>query len=263
MQGTGNDILVVDNRGAIARVPSAGEIRELGNPESGPGFDQMMWLESSPVAAAAYRVFNADGGEVEQCGNGLRCVAWYLGRDGLDELTLSSPAGHLDARLESDGSVSVSMGPPIFEPSKIPFVAEREALTYDIDVDGIDMTISAVSMGNPHAVVDVDSTADAPVSRVGPILERHERFPKRANVGFMAIRDRGHIDLRVFERGVGETLACGTGACAAVVSGSRRGLLDDRVSVRLPGGELVVSWRGDDVWLTGTVTLIKEGRLTL
>jgi len=263
MQGTGNEILVVDNRTANVDTPSADTIIDWGSPVRGLGFDQLMWIDAAANANAAYRVFNADGGEVEQCGNGLRCVAWYLAREGALDLTLESPAGVLEARVDDDDVVAVSMGVPEFLPARIPFIADAEALRYEIDVDGETLTISALSMGNPHAVLDVESTDSAPVARFGALLERHERFPQRANVGFMTVADRGRIDLRVFERGVGETLACGTGACAAAISGIRRGLLDNDVTVQMPGGQLMVSWRGENAWLSGAVTLEREGRLTL
>jgi diaminopimelate epimerase len=216
---------------------------------------------------AAYRIFNADGSEVEQCGNGVRCVAWMLAREsgGNGALELESPAGPVAARIEPDGRITVSMGAPEFEPSQVPFIADSRADRYLLSVDGDDYDVSVVSMGNPHCVMQVADTGSADVARLGPMIERHERFPERANVGFMAIRGRKAIDLRVYERGTGETLACGTGACAAVVAGQRLGQLDDTVTVSLPGGQLVVSWRGDaePVWLTGNAELISEGKIDL
>ena len=269
MHGTGNQILVVDQRGENSLPPNAEKLRELGNEKTGPGFDQLMWVTRSNNSAivAAYRVFNADGSEVEQCGNGVRCVAKYLvDTDAArGKFVLQSPAGSITAEVFGDGMVAVSMGSPVFDPQEIPLVADALADSYTLNVDGEDIQVSAVSMGNPHCVVAVDDIATAPVDELGPKIEHHERFPELTNVGFMHIRDQSNIDLRVFERGVGETAACGTGACAAVVSGQRQGLLDQRVSVRLPGGQVVVSWRGGEtpVWLKGNAELINQGTLDL
>jgi len=269
MQGTGNKILVVDQRRLNLPPPPPSTLRRLGNEATGPGFDQMMWLSrpENPEHAASYRVFNADGSEVEQCGNGVRCVASILAMNQPQPngLILESPAGLVTARFGDDGLVSVSMGTPEFEPARIPFVADAYAPHYRLDVNGREFDILAVSMGNPHCVLQVDDVASAPVAALGPKIERHERFPEKANVGFMTIRDRANIDLRVHERGVGETLACGTGACAAVVAGQKLGLLDAEVNVQLPGGQVVVSWRADTgpVWLTGNAELIAEGTVDL
>ena len=211
-------------------------------------------------------MFNADGSEVEQCGNGVRCVAQLLSRqDNINELSFESPAGLIEARVLADNRVSVNMGPPEFTPDRVPFVADAQAEQYEIEVDGELVTAAVLSMGNPHCVLRVDSVDDAPVKTLGPRIERHLRFPAGANVGFMHIRDRQTIDLRVFERGVGETLACGTGACAATVSAQQRGLLDGDVTVRLPGGQLMVSWAGGvaPVWLTGDAEWISEGTIEL
>ena len=269
MHGAGNRILIVDSRERDAQPPADDELRRLSDASTGPGFDQLMWVTSPQGGGldAAYRIFNADGSEVEQCGNGVRCVAWMLaresGRDGT--LRLESPAGVVEARIESDGRITVSMGAPEFEPSRIPFIAGNRADRYLLSVDGADYDVSVLSMGNPHCVMQVADARSAEVARLGPLVERHERFPERVNVGFMAIRGRKAIDLRVYERGVGETLACGTGACAAVVAGQRLGQLDDPVTVSLPGGQLMVSWRGDaePVWLTGNAELISEGKIDL
>ena len=265
MHGTGNRILVIDNREARRSPPGEQRLRELADDSTGPGFDQLMWLDPSDATdvAAAYRVFNADGSEVEQCGNGLRCLAWLVARDGESAFALSSPAGVVNARVGGENDVAVSMGAPVFAPKDIPFLADEEALRYAIDVDSETLEISALSMGNPHAVIDVDDVASAPVDRLGAKLEVHPRFPEKTNVGFADYQARDRIALRVFERGVGETLACGTGACAAVVSGIRRGLLDEDVHVAVPGGELMVSWRGDEAWLSGQVTLEDEGSIDL
>jgi diaminopimelate epimerase len=269
MHGTGNRILVVDQRERNAPPPDAATLRQLGNPATGPGFDQLLWVTAAKVAGniAAYRVFNADGSEVEQCGNGVRCVAWALSRQpkAPRAFTLESPAGPVSAAILDDGQVSISIGAPVFEPARIPFIADEEKLQYPLRVGEQQFSVAAVSMGNPHCVLQVDDVAAAAVDRIGPMIEHHERFPQRANVGFMQIVDRGNILLRVHERGVGETLACGTGACAAVVSGQRLGLLDETVSVRLPGGQVMVSWRGAEnaVWLTGNAELISEGTVEL
>ncbi len=269
MQGTGNEILVVDQRQDKLPPPAESMLRQLGNNATGPGFDQLMWVgpPENPAHVASYRVFNADGSEVEQCGNGVRCVASVLTRDPAhpDSFTLESPAGPVSARVSDDGLVSVSMGLPDFEPATIPFLADARAERYTLDVGSQTLEILAVSMGNPHCVLQVSDVTTAPVQDLGPIIERHERYPERTNVGFMKISDRANIDLRVYERGVGETLACGTGACAAVVLGQQLGLLGAEVNVRLPGGQVVVSWHGgtEPVWLTGNAELISEGTMDL
>ena len=269
MHGTGNKILVVDQREGNASIPSPAKLRELGNENAGPGFDQLMWVTASsdPAHAASYRIFNADGSEVEQCGNGVRCVASMLANQSghAQSFLLHSPAGPIEARVDDDGLVSVSMGLPEFDPAKIPFVAEEQADRYVLDVAGRQFEVCTVSMGNPHCILHVEDVDAAPVDELGPVIEHHERFPQRANVGFAHIRDRGNMDLRVYERGVGETDACGTGACAAVVTGQALGLLDDTVNVKLPGGQVVVSWRGDaePVWLTGNAEFISEGIMDL
>ena len=269
MRGAGNRILVVDSRTSDVPPPSVETLRRLADATTGPGFDQLMWITAPEDTAldAAYRIFNADGSEVQQCGNGVRCVAWMLAREsgGCGPLRLDSPSGIVEARMQTDGRITVSMGPPEFEPSRIPFVADSRADRYLLAVDGADYDVSVVSMGNPHCVFQVADTQRADVERLGPLVEAHERFPERTNVGFMAIRGRKSIDLRVYERGVGETPACGTGACAAVVAGQRLGYLDDAVTVSLPGGQLMVSWRGggETVWLTGNAELIEEGSIDL
>lgn len=267
MHGAGNRIVVVDRRDDDLPPPDKETLRALGSEASGPGFDQMMWVTSArdPHNVASYRVFNADGSEVRQCGNGVRCIARLLAGDAPASLTLEGPAGIVEAHVRNDGEISVSMGSPEFEPSRIPFVADHAAGQYSLDVGGRQYTVCVVSMGNPHCVLEVDDVADAPVAALGPAIEHHERFPERTNVEFMRIVDRQSIDLRVHERGVGETAACGTGACAAVVSGRQLGLLGREVAVRLPGGQLVVSWRGnaEPVWLTGNAELTAEGSMDI
>lgn len=269
MLGAGNRILIADRRNRDVTPPSAAQLRQLGDESTGPGFDQLMWVmvPSDPAMDASYRVFNADGSEVEQCGNGVRCVAWMLAKDEATQtdFRLESPAGIIEASVHSDDRVTVSMGPPEFEPGKIPFVADSKSDGYFLTVGDAEYDVSVLSMGNPHCVLQVADVSTADVARLGAIIEHHERFPARTNVGFMAIRGRRQIDLRVHERGVGETQACGTGACAAVVAGQRLGYLDDEVTVSLPGGQLVVSWRGgvEAVWLSGNTELTSKGTIEL
>jgi len=269
MQGAGNQIVIVDQRHQEASPPSPEVLRKLADSDTGPGFDQLLWLGPSRDAsiAATYRVFNADGSEVEQCGNGVRCVALMLARENnaVRHFVLESPAGPIEARVLDDDRVAVNMGAPQFDPARIPFVASAQADRYQLEVAGTTFTVDVLSMGNPHCILEVDDIATADVEHLGPLIERHRQFPAHTNVGFMHIIDSATIDLRVHERGVGETLACGTGACAAVVAGQRRNRLDDEVSVQLPGGELVVSWRGDaePVWLSGDAEFISEGIIDL
>lgn len=268
MQGAGNKIVVVDQREQNLPPPDASRLRELAQRDGGSFFDQMMWVSpaENPACVASYRIFNADGSEVEQCGNGVRCVARIVARNSrhASRFSLGSPSGPVDVRIEGD-LIAVSMGVPEFEPDRIPFIADRAATHYTLEAGGEQHQVQAVSMGNPHCVLQVDSVKEAAVSQLGPEIESHRRFPERTNVGFMQIVDRQHIELRVHERGVGETLACGTGACAAVVCGRQTGLLDETVTVSLPGGQLVVSWCGDrePVWLTGNAELISEGTLQI
>ena len=277
MQGLGNDFLVFDAPAAAADSHLDGsKLRALADRRTGIGFDQALMLETPRTASSRvfYRVFNADGTEVEQCGNGARCVAALLyarapqlGRD----FAMESLGGVVHARVAEDGMVSVDMGVPDFDPRALPMEAADgagaavEAPVYSLRVEGADVEIGAVSMGNPHAVLQVSDVKTAPLARFGPSIENHPRFPKRVNVGFMQIVDRGHLKLRVFERGVGETLACGTGACAAVAVGRRRGLLDAEVQVDLPGGAARVSWAGagEHSWLTGPATTVFTGSIDI
>jgi diaminopimelate epimerase len=270
MQGLGNDFVVFD--AATEANPPLGPpaLRALADRRTGIGFDQALVLEPprDPGNHAFYRVFNADGGEVEQCGNGARCVAALmysrhpaLGR----ELNLESAAGTVRARVLDEGLVAVEMGTPNFDPRSLPMDAPAEMPVYSLEIGGTMFEFGAVSMGNPHVVLLVPDVKSAPLERIGPTMESHERFAKRTNVGFMQIVNRSHIRLRVFERGAGETRACGTGACAAVAVGRSRGLLDADVRVDLPGGTARVSWpgRGQPAWLTGPATLVFTGSIEI
>jgi diaminopimelate epimerase len=242
-------------------------LRALADRRTGIGFDQALVLAKPRHADSAvfYRIFNADGDEVEQCGNGARCIAALLHHRGAvrnGALTLDSPAGLVRARI-AGGEVSVDMGVPDFEPRSLPFEAPREADSYPLVVAGHTLEIAAVSIGNPHAVLTVAAVEAAPVDTLGPQIERHPRFPRRVNAGFLQIVDRAQVLLRVWERGAGETLACGTGACAAVAVGRRRGLLDGEVRVGVRGGELRVNWAGpgENIWLTGPTEISFEGHV--
>ena len=269
MHGLGNDFIVFD-AATDAGVPSAGQFRRLGNRHTGIGFDQALVLQPprQPGTAVYYRIFNSDGGEVEQCGNGARCVAALVARRlnrGAGELTMDSPAGLVHAKLRDDGLVSVQMGVPNFDPRSLPFEASSEAAFYMLQVGSQEIEIGAVSIGNPHAVIRVPAVASAPVDRLGPAVENHPRFPRRTNVEFMEVVSPAHLRLRVHERGAGETQACGTGACGAVAVGRRHGLLADEVDVDLPGGRLIVQWRGpgEPIWLTGPTETVFEGHTDL
>jgi diaminopimelate epimerase len=266
MHGIGNDFAVFDAPGAAAL---DGElIRRLADRHTGIGFDQALLLETPrrPDAAVFYRIFNADGVEVEQCGNGARCIAALLAARGLARsgtVIMDSPAGLIQARILERDRVSVDMGPVRFDPGALPFEAQAEAQRYPLELPDGGVEIGAVSIGNPHAVIAVESVETAAVERLGPAIERHARFPKRVNAGFMQIVDRGHIRLRVYERGAGETLACGTGACAAVAVGRRWGELDREVHVSVRGGELRVNWNGpgENIWLTGAAQVSFAGHV--
>ena len=269
MHGAGNDVIVFDAPGD-GTLPTAAQWRAMSDRHKGIGFDQAMVLEPPRRAGtqAYYRIFNADGGEVEQCGNGVRCVASYLLRRGDvrdGEIVLDSPAGLIHARIHDPGLVSVDMGAPNFDPKSLPFEASAEAHVYPLAVAGTEVEIGAVSMGNPHAVLTVTSVANAPVDRLGPAIEHHPRFPNRVNVGFMEIVDKSRIKLRVHERGTGETLACGTGACAAVAVGRRHGRLDPVVAVELPGGVLEITWNGpgEHIWMKGPAAVSFTGRVEI
>lgn len=268
MHGLGNDFIVINAIEQTVELTS-GQIQFLSDRRFGVGCDQLLLVEKPQNAEAdfRYRIFNADGSEVAQCGNGVRCFARFVRDNGLtdkDTITVETASGLIYPTLQADGSVTVDMGKPIFEPTNIPFIAEEQAKTYMLAIaEHGKKEITAVSMGNPHAVMLVDDVDKAPVLELGPLIESHERFPERVNAGFMQLVDSDSIRLRVFERGAGETSACGTGACAAVVSGITRGLLNNNVTVALPGGELQISWPGDDasVWMTGPAQHVFDGEI--
>lgn len=269
MEGTGNDFVVIDGyTRPVALTPA--QVRRLADRHFGVGCDQVLLVERPQGAGAdfRYRIFNADGGEVEQCGNGARCFARFVREQGLTdkrELAVETLGGEIRPRVLADGRVAVRMGVPCFEPEAIPFVAEGAALVYDLDVDGERVRASVLSLGNPHAVQVVADVDAAPVTTQGPRIERHPRFPRRVNAGYMEVLGPARIRLRVWERGAGETLGCGSGACAAVVAGRRQGLLAEAVEVALPGGVVTVSWagEGEPVWLTGPARTVFQGSIEL
>ncbi|MDO9469874.1 MAG: diaminopimelate epimerase [Nitrosomonas sp.] len=268
MQGLGNDFVVLDGINQSINLDQQ-QIRLLADRHFGIGCDQLLLVEKAAGQADfRYRIFNADGSEVEQCGNGARCFVRYVHDHGLtqkNEIRIETLSGVISPKLEINGNVTVNMGKPLFEPEAIPFFAEKTALTYLLEMPDKPVTISALSIGNPHAVRVVREIESAPVETEGAFIETHPRFPKRVNVGYMQVIDRNHIKLRVFERGAGETLACGTGACAAVVAGINLGLLDNQVTVSTRGGELTISWQGEDtpVWMTGPAVTVFEGEINL
>ena len=269
MQGIGNDFVVIDGYSQPINLDEEA-IRQLADRHFGIGFDQLLLVERPTVEGAdfRYRIFNADGGEVEQCGNGARCFVRFVhdkGLTGKRDIRVETARGIILPRLEENGLVTVNMGEPRFEPAEVPFIAESDEVTHVLEAGSRILEISVVSMGNPHAVTVVDDIEKALVESLGPLIERHERFPRRVNAGFMQVVDSHHIRLRVFERGSGETLACGTGACAAVVSGIRRGLLQSPVKVTTRGGELTIAWQGDGqpVWMTGPAETVFEGSIDI
>jgi diaminopimelate epimerase len=269
MQGLGNDFVVVDaTREPFTLAPA--HIRALADRRFGVGCDQVLVVEPPglPEADFRYRIFNADGGEVEQCGNGARCFVVFVRARGLTAkrtLVVQTAGGIIRPTLEADGEVTVDMGEPRFAPAMVPFVGGVGEPVEPIDVGGATVMATVLSMGNPHVVQVVPDVDSAPVATQGPLLERHARFPARVNAGYMQVVDRATIRLRVFERGAGETLACGTGACAAVVAGIRRGLVDARVRVHTRGGPLTVEWQGEGhpVRMTGPAAIVFEGRWTI
>lgn len=269
MHGIGNDFVVFDAINQRVGL-SADQIRHIANRRFGIGCDQVLLVErpQRPDADFRYRIFNADGNEVEQCGNGARCFMRFVQEKGLsakDVLKIETRCGRIELYQEPGNQVRVNMGIPVFEPTNVPFIADQKALSYSLEVDGQTLDIGVVSMGNPHAIIQVDNVQIADVARLGPLVESHPRFPLQVNVGFMQLVSQNHIRLRVYERGVGETLACGSGACAAVAVGRVQELLEDQVTVSLPGGDLIIEWRGLDqpLWMLGTATTVYEGTIEL
>ena len=269
MHGLGNDFVVFNAVDQPLQL-SAEQCRFIGDRHFGVGCDQILLVEQSRDRSCDfhYRIFNADGSEVEQCGNGARCFARFVREHGLSDkerIDVGTAAGRISLYLEDNGQVRVNMGVPQLEPSRIPFQAETRADSYPIQVGQRPLNIGAVSMGNPHAVLRVAQVDQAPVAQLGPLIENHPRFPQRVNAGFMEVVSRSHIKLRVYERGAGETLACGSGACAAVVAGQLQGLLAQQVRVSLTGGDLMIKWQGEDqaVWMSGPAVSVFEGRIEL
>jgi len=267
MHGTGNDFVVIDAT-QQAFTLSEKDISLLSNRRFGIGFDQLLVVGQSKIKDVdfSYRIFNADGGEVNQCGNGARCFVTFVHDKKLtnkDEIIVETRSGIIKPRLEANGSVSVNMGPPIFNPIKIPISVPKENNKYSLDVNDRRIEFGALSMGNPHAVIIAKNIDDAPVETVGRLLENNELFPERVNVNFMEILSRESVNLRVWERGAGETLSCGTGACASVVFGIKVGLLDSPCKVFTRGGELTIFWEGgeSDVDLSGSAKSVFEGEI--
>ena len=278
MQGAGNDFVVLDETGGPLGLTTA-QYRFLADRHFGVGADQILSVRPAPTPAVdfEYVIHNADGGEVEQCGNGARCFARFVRDQGLatrDEIRVQTRAGTITPRITADGRVTVDMGAPIFDLPQVPFDAaggaaqpsgDWEAWPLALDAAGATVQVAVLSMGNPHAVQIVDDVDTAPVALQGPLIERHARFPRRVNAGFLQVVDRSHVRLRVYERGAGETLACGTGACAAVVAGIRLGLLDAQVDVQTRGGTLTIAWAGGGapVFMTGPATTVFHGQIDL
>ncbi len=265
MHGIGNDFVVVDCRSAPLDL-SAAEIRRVADRHRGVGFDQLLTIERADRADCVWRydIYNQDGSHAGQCGNGARCVALWLQRAGVlpsGAVRLQSPSGVIDVEMRDDRSVRVDMGVPQFAPAKIPLRVDVEADSYTLEIAGQTMNFGAVSMGNPHAVIRVDDIETAPVATLGAALEHSAHFPQRCNVGFVEIVAYDHVRLRVWERGVGETLACGSGACAAVAVLRRQKLVDDKVRVSLPGGDLQLEWAGpgQSMYMSGTAEFVFEG----
>jgi diaminopimelate epimerase len=269
MHGQGNDFVMLNGISQTFDLTPA-QIRTLADRHKGVGFDQLLVVEK-PLRNDTdfrYRIFNSDGGEVEQCGNGARCFAQFVHDEGLTdkrEIRVETLSGVIVPKLEEDGTVTVDFGAPRFVPKEIPFAADAEALRYELDVAGTKITVAVLAIGNPHAVQVVDNVDTAPVREQGPLIEHHSRFPRRINVGYMQVMDRNEIRVRVWERGAGETLACGTGACAAALTGMLWGLLDDTVTVHARGGDLTVTWRGrgHPVLMSGATATVFKGELSL
>ncbi|MCE9665702.1 diaminopimelate epimerase [Halomonas sp. M5N1S17] len=269
MHGLGNDFMVIDLVTQRARLRDE-QVRQLADRRFGIGFDQLLVVEPprDPDMDFRYRIFNADGSEVENCGNGARCFARFVRDQRLThkhEIHVETAGGPLTLLVEDDGQVTVDMGVPRFAPQALPFEADEDLLRHELEVDGERVEVGAVSMGNPHAVLRVDDVERAPVERLGPAIEHHPRFPRRVNVGFMEVVSPHEIRLRVHERGSGETLACGTGACAAVACGIRQGLLESPVTVHLRGGDLRIEWPAEEAPLrmTGPAERVFDGRVAL
>ncbi len=269
MHGLGNDFMVLDLVSQHAHIQPK-HAKAWGDRHTGIGFDQLLIVEppSDPDVDFRYRIFNADGSEVEQCGNGARCFARFVLDKRLTSkrrIRVETKSGIIELRVRSDGQISVDMGAPRLAPAQIPFQAEAEALSYRVEVDGREVELAAVSMGNPHAVLRVDNVDTAPVHALGPKLEHHPRFPQRVNVGFLQVVDRHQARLRVWERGAGETQACGTGACAAAVAAIRQGWMESPVQLELPGGRLSIEWAGPGrpVIMTGPAMRVYEGQIRL
>jgi len=269
MHGLGNDFMVVDLISQRVHL-SPEQIRYLGNRNTGVGFDQLLLVETpqSPDVDFRYRIFNSNGTEVEHCGNGARCFAKFVHDQrltGKRDISVQTSNGRIMLKMRDDHAVEVDMGEPVLQPDQVPFEATTQSPSYSLEQDGHNYTLGVVSMGNPHAVLVVDDVASAPVFELGSKLEQHPRFPNKANIGFMQIIDRNTIKLRVFERGVGETKACGTGACAAVVVGQQQGLLDTNVTTQLTGGNLAIQWQGPGhhLFMDGPATQVYEGQIKL
>ncbi|MCC4797486.1 diaminopimelate epimerase [Enterovibrio norvegicus] len=269
MHGLGNDFMVVDCVTQNAYF-SPDMIRRLADRNTGVGFDQLLVVEPpyDPESDFHYRIFNADSNEVEQCGNGARCFARFVRMKGLTnkhQINVSTKSGKMVLKIDSDDAVTANMGEPIWSPAKIPFRANAEEKTYILRVDDKTLFVGAVSMGNPHCVTVVDDVDTADVETLGPLVESHERFPERVNAGFMQVVSRNEIRLRVYERGAGETQACGSGACAAVAVGITQGLLDESVTVHLPGGSLHIRWRGlgHPLFMSGPASHVYDGQITV
>ncbi|MFI8481999.1 diaminopimelate epimerase [Pseudomonas sp. NPDC078700] len=269
MHGLGNDFMVLDLVSQHAHIQPK-NAKQWGDRFTGVGFDQLLLVEppSNPDVDFRYRIFNSDGSEVEQCGNGARCFARFVLDKRLTakkQIRVETKGGIIELNVRNDGQITVDMGPPRLAPEQIPFVADSQALSYPVEVDGETVELAAVSMGNPHAVLRVDNVETAAVHGLGPKLEHHPRFPQKVNVGFLQVIDRQRGKLRVWERGAGETQACGTGACAAAVAAISQGWMDSPVQLELPGGKLLIEWAGtgQPVMMTGPAVRVYEGQVRL
>lgn len=269
MHGLGNDFMVLDLVSQHAHIQPK-NAKQWGDRFTGVGFDQLLIVEppSNPDVDFRYRIFNSDGTEVEQCGNGARCFARFVLDKRLTtkkQIRVETKGGIIELNVRNDGQITVDMGPPRLIPEQIPFQADQQALSYSVDVDGQSVELAAISMGNPHAVLRVNNVEAAPVHSLGAKIEHHERFPQRVNVGFLQVIDRQRAKLRVWERGAGETQACGTGACAAAVAAISQGWMDSPVQLELPGGKLLIEWAGSGqpVMMTGPAVRVYEGQVRL